>query len=208
MREAGRSYEYSNAGLSHTHAYLSLALAAAIAGQKLPRPSRALDFGCGNGSLTHWLSQQGFDAVGVDISESGISIARNTYPSIQFSTDTSKENLNRLGPFDLVLSVEVIAHCYHPFEEMEKLRDSMRPGGSLILSTPYHGYLKNLGLALSGKAENHFCNLWAGNSVHFFSVKTITDLLSHTGFRQIRIARAGRVPALAKSMVVSAVKPN
>jgi 2-polyprenyl-3-methyl-5-hydroxy-6-metoxy-1,4-benzoquinol methylase len=208
MQAHGRSYEYYNSDLSHTHAYLSPSIGAIISSRTWPKAARALDFGCGNGSLASWLSGKGFDAVGVDISESGISIAKRTYSSIPFSTDTSKENLAKLGPFDLVLCVEVIAHCYDPFAEMEKLWESLRPGGVLILSTPYHGYLKNLALAVTGHMDRHFSTLWSGSCVRFFSIKTISELLFSAKFRKIQVVRVGRIPPLAKSMVVSALKPS
>jgi 2-polyprenyl-3-methyl-5-hydroxy-6-metoxy-1,4-benzoquinol methylase len=208
MQATGRSYAYVNTDLSHTHAYLSPSIETIISRRTWPKAARVLDFGCGNGSLTNWLSHKGFDAVGVDISESGIAHAKRSFSSIPFSADASKENLAKLGPFDLVLCVEVIAHCYDPFSEMEKLWESLRPGGVLILSTPYHGYLKNLALAITGRMDRHFSTLWSGRSVQFFSIKTITELLRSAEFREIRVVRVGRIPPLAKSMVVSAMKPS
>ncbi len=203
----GRAYNYSGTDFSHTHAYLSPAIDAIISSRIWPKRPHALDFGCGNGSVTNWLSGKGFNTIGLDISNSGVAVASRTYPFLTFSTDTSKENLERLGPFDLVICIEVIAHCYHPQVEIEKFWECLRPGGLLILSTPYHGYMKNLVLAITGRMDRHFYTLWSGSCIHFFSIKTITELLHSTGFRQIQIRRVGRIPSLAKSMVVSALKP-
>jgi 2-polyprenyl-6-hydroxyphenyl methylase/3-demethylubiquinone-9 3-methyltransferase len=75
------------------------------------------------------------------------------------------------------------------------------------MSTPYHGYWKNLALALSGKMDDHFMALRDHGHIKFWSEKTITKLLSHAGFNSIEISRAGRMPALAKSMVIVARKP-
>jgi len=170
--------------------------------------SRALDYGCGNGSMTDWLARKGFDAVGVDISESGIEAGRKTFPRITFSTDVSAESLAQLGPFDLALCTEVIAHCYMPSADLEKIFNSLRPGGMLLLTTPYHGYLKNLALSVSGRLQRHLDTLWPGAYVHFFTPSSITALLRKTGFRDISIARVGRIPALAKSMVVTCFRPE
>jgi 2-polyprenyl-6-hydroxyphenyl methylase/3-demethylubiquinone-9 3-methyltransferase len=49
--------------------------------------------------------------------------------------------------------------------------------GMGFLSTPYHGYLKNLALAVSGKMDSHFGALWYGGHVKFFSIKTLQKLL-------------------------------
>lgn len=70
-----------------------------------------------------------------------------------------------------------------------------------MLSTPYHGYLKNLALALAGKWDDHLGPLWDGGHIKFFSKRTLRALLEEAGFQQIDLLRVGRVPALAKSLV-------
>lgn len=82
----------------------------------------------------------------------------------------------------------------------------MKPGGTLILTTPYHGYLKNLALALTGKMDKHFTVDWDCGHIKFFSVKTLTQMVAEQGFRNIRFAFAGRCPYLWKSMVLCAEK--
>ena len=203
----GRAYAYDDPRPAHSHAYLRSHIARAIDAGTWSVPARALDYGCGNGSLTGWLAGKGFAAVGVDISESGIEVARKAFPAAVFSTDVSAENLARLGPFDLVLCSEVIAHCYVPSAELKKIFDCLRPGGRLVLTTPYHGYLKNLVLAVTGRLEGHLDTLWSGSYVHFFTVASITRLLAQAGFADIAVVRAGRVRYLAKSMVVTCTKP-
>ena len=43
-----------------------------------------------------------------------------------------------------------------------------------MLSTPYHGYLKNLALAVSGRMDRHFTALHVGGHIKFFSIETLT----------------------------------
>lgn len=78
--------------------------------------------------------------------------------------------------------------------------------GIAIISTPYHGYWKNLALALTGKMDAHFTALWDHGHIKFWSIKTLGKLLREAGFVDIRFKRVGQVPALAKSMVVIARK--
>ena len=73
-----------------------------------------------------------------------------------------------------------------------------------MLTTPYHGYLKNLAIALTGRWDSHHDPLWEGGHIKFFSPATITRLLAGAGFAVQSIERVGRVPMLAKSMVVTA----
>lgn len=53
--------------------------------------------------------------------------------------------------FDLVVSTEVIEHLYPPELLVRFARESLDPGGRLIVTTPHHGYWKNLALAATGK---------------------------------------------------------
>ena len=70
-----------------------------------------------------------------------------------------------------------------------------------MLSTPYHGYWKNLVLAISGKMDAHFTALWDGGHIKFFSIPTLRALLEEVGVKRIAFQRIGRVPLLAKSMI-------
>jgi hypothetical protein len=75
------------------------------------------------------------------------------------------------------------------------------PGGIGILSTPYHGYWKNLALAIAGKWDDHLTALWDGGHVKFFSIVTLRILLAEIGFKGVHFIRVGRIPPLAKSMI-------
>jgi len=102
--------------------------------------------------------------------------------------------------------LEVVEHLYDPRLYAKTMFDLVRPGGGVVVSTPYHGYLKNLALAASGKMDQHFTALWDGGHIKFFSIETLSRLLSEAGFVDLRFARAGRIPALAKSMICCARK--
>jgi 2-polyprenyl-6-hydroxyphenyl methylase/3-demethylubiquinone-9 3-methyltransferase len=205
--ERGRAYGYRNAQPSHSQSYLSAPLDNIIARQTWPSNAKALDYGCGNGWFANWLAGRGFKATGVDISPSGIEVAQRNFPEVAFSTDVSAESLARLGPFQLATCIEVIAHCYRPAEELARIHASLAPGGYLILSTPYHGYWKYLALAVAGRMENYLDTAWDGAYMHHFSARTMTKLLEEAGFRDIEITRAGRIPPLAKAMIVRCRKP-
>jgi 2-polyprenyl-6-hydroxyphenyl methylase/3-demethylubiquinone-9 3-methyltransferase len=77
-----------------------------------------------------------------------------------------------------------------------------------MISTPYHGYWKNLALAITGKMDRHFTALWDNGHIKFWSMKTLTILLEEAGFPDVRFKRVGRIPALAKSMIAIARKPE
>jgi 2-polyprenyl-6-hydroxyphenyl methylase/3-demethylubiquinone-9 3-methyltransferase len=168
---------------------------------------KAFDLGCGNGSICNLLSHLRFQVIGVDPSESGISMARASFPHLEFHKDSAYEDLAaRYGRFPLVLSLEVVEHCYYPRKFAYTLHDLVDEGGMAIISTPYHGYLKNLMLAVAGKWNDHLGPLWDGGHIKFFSLATLRTLLTEVGFKNVRIIRVGRIPPLAKSMIAIARK--
>lgn len=170
---------------------------------------RVLDVGCGNGYWAGWFVERGCQVVGLDPSPSGIRVAREAVPGARFEeTIVSTDTLSQLNeePFDLVVSFEVVEHVYSPKTWALGCLTALKPGGTLVCSTPYHGYLKNLGIAIFGKWDHHHQPMNEGGHIKFWSVPTLTRQLNEVGFRDVQFRGAGRYPWLWKSMVLSARK--
>lgn len=206
-----QSYEYTyvpNAA-HHHHAYLMPPLMRLL--KQISRvdqtQANVLDLGCGDGSLSKLIAQVGYNVIGIEDSPSGVASARQNAPNLEFiqasiynlpSTVTQQQ-------FDIVIAAEVIEHLLYPRELLRAAKQCLKPGGTLILTTPYHGYWKNLALALSGNMDGHFTALWDGGHVKFFSVNTLSTLLSDEGYTDIQFEFAGRFPYLWKSMLCSSL---
>jgi hypothetical protein len=102
----------------------------------------------------------------------------------------------------------VVEHVYYPRKFAATLFSLVRPGGLAMVSTPYHGYLKNVGMALTGKLDSHFTALWDEGHIKFWSIPTLKKLLIEAGFTQISFRRVGRIPVFAKSMIALARRPQ
>jgi 2-polyprenyl-3-methyl-5-hydroxy-6-metoxy-1,4-benzoquinol methylase len=153
------------------------------------------------------LSQRGWDVTGVDLSSEGIAQARQGYPGLRLGSGSAYDDLaGYYGQFPVVLSLEVIEHVYAPRHCARTVFDLLLQGGTAILLTPYHGYWKNVALALTGRMDHHFTALWDHGHIKLWSMATPGELLRETGFVDIRFDRVGRVPALAKSMIAIAYK--
>jgi 2-polyprenyl-3-methyl-5-hydroxy-6-metoxy-1,4-benzoquinol methylase len=174
-----------------------------------PAPGRVLDLGCGDGRFAKAMSDRGLEVVGVDGSADGIAIGRKLYPGIRFEQLSADPGLlGRLGeePFGTVVSMEVVEHVYDPHAWAATCFEALRPGGQLICTTPYHGYLKNLLIALTDKSDFHWHPLRVGGHIKFWSRETLSALLEQHGFTVSDFYGAGRLPRLWKSMVITATR--
>jgi 2-polyprenyl-3-methyl-5-hydroxy-6-metoxy-1,4-benzoquinol methylase len=205
----GISYTYSaaNSEASHQHLYPSVSRFLV----NTPPGSLVLDAGCGNGSFIALFQDRNWQLHGSDLSPTGIEIARKTFPNINFfladGQTLYQDFLATVGQVDVVISTEVIEHVYDPRGFLRNCYDLLKPGGTIILTTPYHGYLKNLLLAITGKMDQHFTVLWDHGHIKFWSRKTLETALKETGFTNIKFAGSGRIPYVWMSMVLKATKP-
>jgi len=166
-----------------------------------------LDLGCGNGYLVNHLITLGFNAYGTDASEKGIAIAKKTNPDRFFVQDLSSDALPpelQAIPFDTIITTEVIEHLYNPQAFTDFCKRQLKPGCELIVTTPYHGYLKNLTLSIFNKWDSHMDPLWLGGHIKLWSRKTLTKVLTNSGFTVTQFRGCGRFPYFWKSMIIKA----
>jgi 2-polyprenyl-3-methyl-5-hydroxy-6-metoxy-1,4-benzoquinol methylase len=168
-----------------------------------------LDLGCGNGWLTGALASCGFEVLGLDRSSSGIHIARSSHPDLPFRLADATERLDAdlIGRFDAVVAVELLDHVAQPRQLLQRALTALRPGGFMLVTTPYHGYLKNLGLALSGRMDLRWQALDEHGRLKFFSRRSLVSLMQQSGVVDVRFQAIGRTPPFARSMLVSGLKP-
>jgi 2-polyprenyl-6-hydroxyphenyl methylase/3-demethylubiquinone-9 3-methyltransferase len=208
MTDAYKDYGFHHGCASHMHSRF-MPHVLAFAGS-LRVSTRVLDVGCGNGYTCGEFLKRGCSVVGVDLSPTGIEMARQHNPRGRFEVLAADANiLSNLKeqPFDIVVSTEVVEHLYAPRPYAQGCHSALKPGGRFICTTPYHGYGKNLVLSLLGKWDAHANPLWDGGHIKLWSRRTLAQLLLETGFINIQFRGAGRLPWLWMTMVMSADKP-
>lgn len=197
-----REYGWSTPDPTQAHEYVYPAILELLPDRK---PLSILDAGCGNGYVAGKLSEAGYQVSGFDISDDGIQIALKSYPGVHFEIHSIYDDLTELfDPVDVVIASEVIEHLYFPQRFLDNIYKVIKPGGYLILTTLYHGYLKNLILSLLNLWDHHFTVDWEGGHIKFFSSKTLESMLIEYGFKNVIFKNAGRLPFLWKSMVCRA----
>lgn len=176
------------------------------------KPARVLDLGAGNGALCGEIARRlDCHVAGVEYDGAGVERARELHPALRFYRYGVQDDPEALlaetgGRFDVVVSTEVIEHLFAPHLLPRYAHRVLGDGGTLIVTTPYHGYLKNLALALIDGWDTHHTPLWHGGHIKFWSRKTLTRLLRDNGFEVTAFSGVGRLPYLWKSMVLVARK--
>lgn len=166
---------------------------------------RLLEIGCGEGDLCSLASSKGFAPLGTDIAPSAVERAAVRHPTIDFQVlDVESLPWQTLGhDYDVVVSFEVIEHLLHPRSLIIGAHQSLKPGGLLALTTPYHGRAKNVAISLID-FDRHFQQ--EGDHIRFFTDRSLRKLLRSEGFSVLRIAHFGRVPLLWSGVFVFAQK--
>ncbi|HEX5377194.1 MAG TPA: bifunctional 2-polyprenyl-6-hydroxyphenol methylase/3-demethylubiquinol 3-O-methyltransferase UbiG [Phenylobacterium sp.] len=101
---------------------------------------RLLDIGCGGGLLSEPMTRLGFQVTGVDASERNIGTA-STHAAqhgltIDFRCSTAEAlEAEGVGPFDVILNMEVIEHVADPREYLRTCGRLLAPGGLMIVAT-------------------------------------------------------------------------
>ena len=163
-----------------------------------------LDYGCGKGAAALRFVEAGHSVVGVDIAEKLLEFARETVPAAEFhqiGTDSALPFAD--ASFDVCYSSEVIEHVFDIRSYLAEISRVVRPGGQLLLTTPYHGLIKNLAVA-AFNFEKHF-NIYGGH-IRFFTSRSLRHALADAGFNVETTAGIGRFRPFSKTLFVAARK--
>jgi SAM-dependent methyltransferase len=172
----------------------------AIFARHVRAPARVLDAGCGSGRTTEALRRAGYDAVGVELSHTALSLApAAAFPRIRCAVDAPLPF--RDATFDAVYCAEVLEHLFDPALAVSELHRVLRPGGKIVASVPFHGRLKNL-LIAAAAFDTHFDP--RGQHIRFFSRRTFRKLFEGAGFRAIASRPIGRFWPVYMNMVLTA----
>lgn len=170
------------------------------------RGERALDLGCGEGTFTAVLARHGAAPIGADVAEAALARARAAHPDLPFVLTPPHGPL----PFadaslDVVWASEVIEHVADTARWLSEVRRVLAPGGRLLLTTPYHGRVKNVAIALT-RFEAHADPV--GQHLRFYTRRSLRDLLDDFGFEAIEVSVAGGPPLLRESLHAIARRPR
>jgi 2-polyprenyl-3-methyl-5-hydroxy-6-metoxy-1,4-benzoquinol methylase len=155
---------------------------------------RIVDIGCGNGALCRELSSCGYQVVGCEPSADALRLAQRAARDLAFHSLGVEGDPSALGndSLDVAIAAEVIEHLVKPRDLLRFARQLLRPGDHLIISTPYHGYLKNLVLALRDKWHAHLNPFWGWRHQVLVAQDTFS-IVERNRFQRRSVHRSGSV---------------
>ena len=141
-----------------------------------------LDLGCGAGEFSAALRDAGAQPIAVDVAREALRRAGERVPGLDRRLWPDGEPLPAGdATVDVVWAGEVVEHVVDVAPWLSEVRRVLRPRGTLLVTTPHHGPLTLLRLALSPRRfAEHFEP--RSDHVRFFSPRTLRALLDDLGF--------------------------
>lgn len=95
---------------------------------------RFLDVGCGNGWIAELFVKEGWDAVGIELTEAGC--AQTAARGVEVHQGTINTVDLPEGSFDAVLFYHALEHTVDPAEDLANAIRLLAPGGKLLVAVP------------------------------------------------------------------------
>ena len=176
--------------------------------REVPAPARVLDIGCGDGFATSVARDRngGHHFAGLDWSASSLAEAKGRGLAVLRAGVDAPLPVGS-GSVDVVIMSELIEHLVDTDSAIEEARRVLRPGGSLLLSTPNLAAWYNRGLLALGIqpvfSEVSLRSVFGrpGSQVaghlHMFTRRALVEFLAAYGLATVRVrgARYHDVPA-------------
>ena len=152
-----------------------------------------LDVGAGSGWLSEMLAGRGFEVTALDLGLDSILRARKRLKERSVPVNFTEGDVYRLpfrsGSFDAAVASEILEHLEKPREALSEIARVVRPGGWIVVSTPYRERIEEIPCIHCNKKTPVNAHL------HAFDERTLTELLKTAGFTPPRLVKFLNRPA-------------
>lgn len=167
-----------------------------------------LDVGCAAGVFAYRIAPRVSKVVAIDTLETSIEIARDFFslPNIDFIVGDLFQMKFPSNSFDCVLFLETIEHVQNPVSFLKEFHRILKPGGSLIISTPnalsYSNIIHHLYLFVPKVAKSQVVNInheqrntgTQLDHIYSWDFHTLYRLLNRCGFAYVAHTFTGFPP--------------
>ena len=159
--------------------------------KKIPNDCTHLDLACGSGTFVgHHRSDSKSIRIGIDISLNQLHAAHNLYSkqNIHFVNCSVDHLPFRDCQFEVVTSLELIEHLTLAQSEimLKEIYRVLRPGGTIVLSTPNYSSLWPYVEWLLNKVSDIS---YIDQHITKFNSASLCDMLIQTGYTSIRVQK-------------------
>jgi 2-polyprenyl-3-methyl-5-hydroxy-6-metoxy-1,4-benzoquinol methylase len=154
---------------------------------------RLLDLGCAVGVFLSMAKQEGWDVVGVDISEYAAARARERCQTEVYAGELVDVHFDEAS-FDVITMWDVVEHFAHPQRVLQEVHRILKDDGLILLDTPNEGSLIRrlahfIYRCFGGRIAYPAKRLYHIYHRYYFSEETLRRLLDASGFRVVQMVR-------------------
>ena len=142
---------------------------------------RMLDVGCGRGILPAQMRARGWDAHGIEISDTAAHHARDVL-GLPVHVGSLVDSPYADGFFDAIVIWHVLEHVRDPRAALEKAHRLLAPGGLLMVAVPNS---ESLQARATGR---HWFHLDLPRHFHHFRLSALSRLLGECGFSVAKVS--------------------
>ncbi len=161
--------------------------ASAFVARLVGSSKRVLEIGCGPGSITKVLAQQGqCQVTGIELDPAAIEKATPFCDTIIQGdlNDTEWPHLvDNMPLFDVVVAADVLEHLYNPWTTLKQMVPLIKPNGCLVISLPHVGHAVVASCLMTGDFEYRDWGLLDRTHIRFFGLKNIEELFAQADLK-------------------------
>lgn len=162
------------------------------------KSKRVLEVGCGPGSITKILAQEGQCRVtGLELDPEAIKKATpycDTVIQADLNSPEWPRLLDGMERFDVVVAADVLEHLYDPWVALKRMVPFISPDGYLVISLPHVGHAAVASCLINSDFEYRDWGLLDRTHIRFFGLKNIEALFAQAGLKIIETKYVIKTP--------------
>lgn len=147
-----------------------------------PGRGRLIEIGAGSGFFLKAAERAGWSVAGIEISSEGVAFA-TTRLGLEIRRESAEALSYPAASFDVAVMFDVIEHLLDPMASLDRVRQVLRPGGLLVVSTP------NLHAVSRFALGSEWAVLSPAEHLYNFSAATLGRLLQRAGYKDVAFER-------------------